>query len=177
MSKATVVMLVGPEYEDLEVWYPKLRLEAAGYNVPLVGIGDAEYRGKHGYPCPVDAHVTEFSTAELAGVFAPGGWAPDKIRRHPAALDVVRRVDREGGMVATICHGPWILISAGILKGRQLTSTVGIRDDVVNAGGQWIDAPVVVDGNLLSARVPNDLPAFGEAMVAWLTARSAGKMA
>jgi protease I len=173
MLKPIVVMLVGPEYEDLEVWYPKLRLEAAGYHVPVVGLGEASYRGKHGYPCPVDGVADDFSTAELAGIFAPGGWAPDKIRRDLPTLDLVRRVNGEGGMVATICHGPWILISAGIVKGRKMTSTVGIRDDVVNAGAQWVDAPVVVDGNILSSRVPKDLPEFGEAMVHWLAANRA----
>ncbi len=170
-SKGTVLMLVGPEYEDLEVWYPKLRLEAAGYDVPLAGLGDNLYLGKHGYPCKTSKRVEDFSTAKLAGVFAPGGWAPDKIRRSQAALDIVRRVHTEGGLVATICHGPWILISAGIVKGRRLTSTVGIRDDIQNAGADWVDAPVVVDGNIISARVPSDLPAFGEAMVDWLRDR------
>jgi len=170
-SKGTILMLVGPEYEDLEVWYPKLRLEAAGYSVPVAGLGESSYAGKHGYPCKTDGSVDEFSTAKLAGVFAPGGWAPDKIRRVPAALDIVRRVNAEGGLVATICHGPWILISAGIVRGRRMTSTVGIRDDVLNAGAEWVDAPLVVDGNLLSARVPADLPLFGEALVDWLAAR------
>src|SRR5712664_1664361 len=114
-----ILMLVGPEYEDLEVWYPKLRLEEAGFEVKLAGLGEAEYRGKHGYPCKVD------------GSIAPGGWAPDKIRRDPDALQRVREVHAAGKMVATICHGPWVLISAGIVRGRRLTSTVGIRDDVV----------------------------------------------
>jgi protease I len=172
LASRTILMLVGPEYEDLELWYPKLRLEAAGYTVPVAGLGENSYQGKHGYPCSVDGKTADFSTANLAGIFAPGGWAPDKIRRDMATLDLVRRVNAEGGLVATICHGPWILISAGILRGRRLTSTVGIRDDVRNAGAHWIDAPVVEDGNLLSARVPKDLPAFGEAIVAWLDRRS-----
>src|SRR5690242_18416194 len=168
MSRGKVLMLVGPEYEDLEVWYPKLRLEAAGYSVPVAGLGDVQYRGKHGYPCPTDGRTTDFDAADLTGIFAPGGWAPDKIRRDKGALDLVRKVHESGGLVATICHGPWILISAGIAKGRQMTSTVGIRDDVVNAGAKWVDAPVVVDGNLLSSRTPKDLPEFGEALVKWL---------
>ena len=171
MNSGTVLMLVGPEYEDLEVWYPKLRLEAAGFRVPIAGLGDVQYRGKHGYPCTVDGSVADFNAAELTGVFAPGGWAPDKIRRDKAVLNLVRTVHRNGGLVATICHGPWILISADIVRGRQLTSTVGIRDDVVNAGAKWIDAPVVEDGNILSSRTPKDLPEFGEALVRWLTAR------
>ena len=165
MAKGTVLILVGPDYEDLEVWYPKLRLEEAGYETRLVGIGESSYRGKHGYPCPVDGHVREARADELVGILAPGGWAPDKLRRDAAVLALVREVHEAGKMVATICHGPWILISAGIVRGRTLTSTVGIRDDLVNAGARWVDAPVVVDGNIVSARVPKDLPAFGAAMV------------
>jgi len=111
--------------------------------------------------------------ANLAGVLAPGGWAPDKLRRDRGVLDLVSGVHERGGMVATICHGPWILISAGIVRGRRLTSTVGIRDDVVNAGAEWVDQAVVVDRNIISSRVPKDLPAFGEAMVDWLRAREA----
>ncbi len=165
MSKGTILMLVGPDYEDLEVWYPKLRLEEAGYVVKCAGLGEKEYRGKHGYPCFTDGHVRDFAANTLAGIIAPGGWAPDKLRRDPDVLERVREVHRAGKMVATICHGPWILISAGILRGRKLTSTVGIRDDVVNAGAEWIDQPSVIDGNLVSARVPRDLPAFGTAML------------
>ena len=162
----TVLMLVGPEYEDLEVWYPKLRLEEAGYQVPLAGLGDsAEYRGKHGYPCKVDGRISDFPAAGLAGIVAPGGWAPDKVRRDPEALRRVREVHEAGKLVATICHGPWVLISAGIVRGRKLTSTIGIRDDLLNAGAEWIDAPSVIDGNLVSARLPRDLPAFGKAML------------
>ena len=173
MTQPTVLILTGPEYEDLEVWYPKLRLEEAGYRTPIAGLGDASYRGKHGYPCPVDGHAKDFRAAELAGILAPGGWAPDKIRRDRAVLDLVRGVHEAGGLVATICHGPWILISAGIVRGRRLTSTVGIRDDLVNAGATWVDEPVVVDGNIVSSRVPADLPVFGRAIVDWLASRAA----
>ena len=160
-----ILVLVGPDYEDLEVWYPRLRLEEAGFEVKLAGLGEREYRGKHGYPCPVDGHVRDFPAAGLAGLLAPGGWAPDKLRRDPEVLQRVREVHQAGGLVATICHGPWILISAGIVRGRRLTSTVGIRDDVVNAGAEWVDEPAVIDGNLVSARVPADLPAFARAML------------
>jgi protease I len=107
----------------------------------------------------------------LAGVLAPGGWAPDKLRRDAAVLDLVRGVHAHGGLIATICHGPWILISAGIVRGRRMTSTVGIRDDLVNAGALWTDEAVVQDGNIISSRVPKDLPAFGEALVRWFDAR------
>src|SRR4051812_37261252 len=107
----TVLMLAGPEYEDLELWYPKLRLEAAGYDVPVAGIGETAYVGKHGYPCKVDGNIEDFHAADLAGIFVPGGWAPDKIRRDRHALRLVRDVDEAGRLVGTICHGPWVLIS------------------------------------------------------------------
>ena len=175
MTTGTVLVLVGPEYEDLEVWYPKLRLEEAGYRTPIAGLGDPSYRGKHGYPCPVDGHVRDFRAHDLVGILAPGGWAPDKIRRDAAVLDLIRAMDASGKLVATICHGPWILISAGILRGRTLTSTVGIRDDVTNAGATWVDEPVVVDRNIISSRVPKDLPVFAKAMVDWLANASAGR--
>ena len=166
-----IAILVGPEYEDLEVWYPKLRLEAAGYAAPLVGAAGQTYAGKHGYPAPVELALADVDAATLAGVLVPGGWAPDKLRRDPAILELVRMVHSAGGLVATICHGPWVLISAGIVRGRRLTSTAGIRDDVVNAGAEWVDRAVVEDGNIISSRVPKDLPAFGEAVVAWLQRR------
>lgn len=165
MSRGTVLILVGPEYEDLEVWYPKLRLEEAGYETPLAGIGEPAYRGKHGYPAKMDGQVSDFVADTLAGILAPGGWAPDKLRRDPPLLRLVRQVHEQRKMVATICHGPWILISAGIVRGRRLTSTVGIRDDLVNAGATWVDEPCVIDGNIVSARVPGDLPTFGAAML------------
>jgi len=165
MTNGTIAVLVGPEYEDLEVWYPKLRLEEAGYHAPLVGMGESMYSGKWGYPAPVDINVRDLDPASLRGVLAPGGWAPDKLRRDPAVLELVRRVHEAEGLVATICHGPWILISAGILRGRTITSTVGIRDDVVNAGAEWVDQPAVIDGHIVSARVPKDLPAFAHAML------------
>ena len=165
MSKGTVAILVGPEYEDLEVWYPKLRLEEAGYSTPLTGMGEKKYMGKWGYPAPVDLQVEDVDPATLAGIVAPGGWAPDKLRRIPRVLDLVRAVDANKRMVATICHGPWVLISANIVRGRKLTSSVGIKDDVMNAGATWVDEPAVTDGNIVSARVPKDLPAFARAML------------
>jgi protease I len=173
VSKGTVAVFVGPEYEDLEVWYPKLRLEEAGYEAPLIGMGAASYNGKHGYPAKVDGNAADLDAASLVGILAPGGWAPDKLRRDKAVLDVIRAVNAAGSMIATICHGPWILISAGIVRGRRMTSTVGIRDDVVNAGAIWVDEEVVIDGNLISSRVPKDLPAFGAAMVEMLRGRTA----
>jgi len=164
-----VPVLVGPEYEDLEVWYPKLRLEEAGYAAPLIGTGETSYRGKHGYPCTVDGHVKDLAPETLAGLVAPGGWAPDKLRRDPAVLALVKAVHDGGGVIASICHGPWILISAGIVRGRRLTGSLGIKDDLINAGAIWVDAPAVIDGPIVSARVPKDLPAFMQAVLASLS--------
>ena len=166
--RGTILVLVGPEYEDLEVWYPKLRLEEAGFDTPLAGLGEPIYKGKHGYPCPVDGNVRDWNADQLSGIVAPGGWAPDKIRRDAHVLKLVRDVHAQGKLVATICHGPWILISAGIVRGRTLTSSPGIRDDLVNAGASWVDQEVVCDGNIISSRAPKDLPAFGKAAVEWL---------
>lgn len=165
------LILCGPEYEDLEIWYPKLRVEEAGYKTVLAGIGDEKYLGKHGYPHQVDTQVADLKAEDFCGVLAPGGWAPDKIRRDENALRLVRELNEANKIIATICHGPWILISAGIVRGRRLTSTVGIRDDVTNASALWEDSEVVVDGNFVSARVPKDLPAFGAALVQLLNAR------
>lgn len=170
MAKGTFLILVGPEYEDLEVWYPKLRVEEAGYDTVLAGIGEPSYTGKHGYPCPVDVQIKDVDSGRFVGLLAPGGWAPDKIRRDAHVLRIVREMHDAGKVVATICHGPWILISAGIVKGKRMTSTVGIRDDLVNAGAHWVDEPVVIDGNVISARVPKDLPAFGRDLVRLLDA-------
>ena len=164
----TILILVGPEYEDLEVWYPKLRLEEAGYEAPLAGIGEPRYSGKHGYPCVVDGHAKDWNAHDLAGIIAPGGWAPDKIRRNADVLQLVRDLHATGKLVATICHGPWILISAGIVRRRTLTSSPGIRDDVINAGANWVDQAVVCDDNIISSRAPKDLPLFGKACVEWL---------
>lgn len=168
MNKKRVAILIGPDYEELEVWYPKFRLESAGFDAPLVGTEGLTFKGKYGYPAPVELALGSIDPATLAGVVAPGGWAPDKLRRDPKVLDLVRAVHVKGGMVATICHGPWILVSAGIVRGKRMTSTVGIRDDVVNAGATWVDEAVVVDRNIISSRVPKDLPVFGEAMLTWL---------
>jgi protease I len=165
VMSSTFLILVHNDYEDLEVWYPKLRLEEAGFTVKLAGLGEPSYRGKHGYPCPTDGHVKDFAAKDLAGILAPGGWAPDKLRRDPDVLARVREINDQKKLVATICHGPWILISAGILRGKRMTSTVGIRDDVINAGAEWVDQPAVIDGNIVSARVPKDLPAFAQAML------------
>ncbi|MGE0482165.1 MAG: type 1 glutamine amidotransferase domain-containing protein [Phycisphaerae bacterium] len=165
-----VLIFVGDDYEDLELWYPKLRLEEAGAAVTLAGQeAGRRYTGKWGYPCASEAAVAALSAEQFDGVIVAGGWMPDKLRRDPSVLGLVRDLNAAGKLVASICHGPWVNISAGVVRGVRMTSTPALRDDLTNAGAQWVDAPVVVDRNHVSSRRPADLPAFMEKVVGWLT--------
>lgn len=161
-----ILIFVGDDYEDLELWYPKLRLIEAGAEVTVAGPkAEAAYRGKHGYPCVSDAAVAEVTADAFDGVVIPGGWMPDQLRRDPKVLALVRHFAEARKLVASICHGPWINISAGVCKGVRTTSTPGIRDDLVNAGAVWVDEAVVVDRHFVSSRRPADLPAFCEKII------------
>ncbi len=155
-------------YEDLELWYPKLRLEEAGFAVRLAGPELKTYAGKHGYPATADMLLSEVQSQPFCGLLIPGGFMPDKLRRDARVLALTREFFEQGKLVAFICHGGWIPISAKILKNRKTTGSLGIKDDLENAGAIWVDAPVVVDGNLISSRTPKDLPAFALAMVKYL---------
>ena len=155
-----VLIPIGPLYQDLEVWYPKLRLTEAGADVTCAGIGDKTYYGKNGYPIDVALQIEECSAADFDAVIIPGGWAPDKIRLNKHAVDLVRTMNNEGKVVAAICHAGWVLVSAGILEGKKATSYIAIKDDMIAAGADWTDGEVVVDGNLITSRKPEDLPAF-----------------
>lgn len=156
-----VVVLAEDMYEDPELWYPYYRMKEAGATVTLVGTGSAEtYSSKHGYPVRVDARADDIRAADVDAVIIPGGFAPDRLRRYPAVLRLVREAFEAGKVVAAICHGPWVLVSAGVLRGRTATSVSAIKDDVTNAGAEWVDREVVRDGNLITSRTPADLPAF-----------------
>lgn len=165
MKKA--VVLIASDYQDLEVWYPILRLREAGWKVVSAGVESKDkYKGKWGYPITVDTMVEEISADAYDTVIVPGGWAPDIIRRNQSAVDLVHKMHASGKTVAAICHAGWVLVSAGILKGKRCTSFVAIKDDMVNAGANWVDEDVVVDGNLITSRTPDDLPAFCKAILA-----------
>ena len=165
-----VVVLAEETYEDLELWYPVLRLREAGAAVIIVGSGSASaYRSKHGYPVAVDTSADHVSPGEVDALIIPGGYAPDRLRRYPAVLKLVKGVFDRGKVVAAICHAGWVPISAGIVKGKRVTSVGAIKDDLVNAGAQWEDSEVVVDGNLITSRDPDDLPAFCRAIIAALS--------
>jgi protease I len=167
LSGRKIAILVGNMYQEMEVWYPIYRFQEAGASVVTVGATQGEtYTSKHGYPVKCDLAFDDARPAGFDGVIVPGGYAPDQIRRHPAANQFVKDMDTEGKLVAAICHGPWVLCSAGgMLKGRQATSFFAIKDDVINAGAHWVDAEVVVDKNLVTSRKPEDLPAFCRASI------------
>jgi len=163
-----VLLLAGPLYEDLELWYPKIRLEEEGVVTTVAGLGERTYQGKRGYPVTVDVNVDQVEAAGFDGLVIPGGFAPDQLRRSAKVLDVTREMYQAGKPVAFICHAGWVPISAKILKGKRATSVRAIKDDMENAGVIWEDRAVVVDGNLISSRTPADLPQFCRALLAAL---------
>jgi protease I len=155
------LQLVDEAFEDLELWYPVYRMREAGVDVTLAGKEiNRTYYGKHGVPAIAEVCFSEVDPTDYDGLLIPGGWAPDKLRRYPEVLDIVRHMDREGKIIGQICHAGWVLVSANVLKGKNVTSTPAIRDDLVNAGARWIDEPVVSHGLLVSAKGPADLPAY-----------------
>ncbi len=161
-----ILFFAAPQYEDLELWYPKIRLEEEGATTVVAGCTDERtYHGKKGYPVTVDTHVDDVNSDQFDGLVIPGGYAPDIMRRNRKLLEITSRIFKAGKPVAFICHAGWVPISAGIVKGRRGTSVGAIRDDLVNAGLEWEDSPVVVDGNLISSRTPADLPRFLPALI------------
>lgn len=159
-------MFVDDIYEDLELWYPKLRLVEAGAEVIVAGPqAGAHYAGKHGYPCTSDVAIGDVRAGDFDGVVIPGGFAPDKLRRDPRVLDLVRELAAGGKLVAAICHAGWIPISAGVYRGVRVTGSLGIKDDLINAGAAWEDAAVVADRHFISSRKPDDLPDFCRAIL------------
>ena len=167
----TLLTFVDEIYEDLELWYPKLRLEEAGYGMRLAAPELKTYHGKHGYPTRADLLLSAAKSEDFCGLLVPGGFMPDKLRRDARVLSLTREFFEQGKLVAFVCHGGWIPISAKILKGRRATGSLGIKDDLENAGAIWVDEPVVVDGNLISSRTPVDLAPFARAMVDFLQRR------
>lgn len=161
LKNKNIAILAEDQYEDLELWYPLLRMQEAGANVVVVGMPDLRtFESKHGYPVNVSAVASDVFPDDFDAIIIPGGYAPDKMRRHQAMLDLVRDMFDQGKTVAMICHAGWVGISAGIVDGKRVTSTTAIRDDLVNAGAEWLDEEVVQDGNLITSRSPKDLPAF-----------------
>ena len=166
-----ILILVETFYNEFEFWYPFYRLKEAGAQVTVVGSGSAEiYHSKAGLPAKADVAAQMVSAAEFDGIIIPGGYAPDHMRRYPAMVDLVRSFAEAGKLVAAICHAGWMLVSADIIRDRTVTSYFSIKDDLVNAGGNWVDEAVVVDGHLVTSRTPDDLPAFMRAIIGRLGA-------
>jgi protease I len=159
------LILIGPDFEDREVFYPFYRLKEAGISVTTAGIGAKDYKGKYGVPLSVDGQCEDYLNEHWDLVIAPGGWAGDKIRMNQAALHITKTTHQQGRLIAAICHGGWVLASAKVLEGVKCTSYVAIKDDMINAGGHWVDEEVVVDKGVVTSRTPDDLPAFCKAML------------
>jgi protease I len=161
-----IAILVETLYEDLELWYPLLRLREEGAETMILGPGTATvYNSKHDYPATVDGNVDVNEVNRFDAVVIPGGYAPDHMRRHPVMVEFVRQMAKSGKIVAAICHAGWMLASADIIQGKNVTCYYSIKDDVINAGGKYRDEEVVVDGNIITSRQPDDLPAFCRAII------------
>jgi protease I len=156
-----VAVLVEQQYQEMEVWYPIYRLREAGCTVTVVGPEAGQsYPSKLGYPCKSDKAAQGCKAEDFDAVVVPGGFAPDFMRRTEAMIRLVSNMAEQGKIVAAICHGPWVLCSTQALKGKKATCFMAIKDDVINAGAKYIDAEVVRDGNIITSRKPDDLPAF-----------------
>ena len=167
LTGKTVAIYADNMYQEMELWYPLYRLQEAGARVVVAGAEAGKtYTSKLGYPATSEAAYKDLNSAKFDGVIVPGGFAPDHMRRHLEASAFVKAMDAHGKLTAAICHGPWMLCSADVLRGRKATSFFAIKTDVVNAGAEWSDAEVVRDRNLVTSRKPEDLPAFMKACLA-----------
>ncbi len=166
MADRNAVILLENIYEDMEFWYPYYRLQEEGYTVTVVAPEkNTEYVSKHGYPAFSDATAKEVNPDYIDVLVVPGGYAPDKLRRYPDILDLVRGVYEKGAVVAAICHAGWVLISAGITKGKRMTCVPAIKDDVINSGAHYVDEELVIDGSIVTSRTPADLPVFVQGII------------
>jgi len=175
LAGKNVAVITDSMYEDLEVWYPVIRLREAGAQVKILSIHDPGFtiKSEHGYEAKVDGSIASASADEFDAVVLPGGMAPDELRRHEAVLKFLRDADKKNLVIASICHGPQLLISADVVRGRTMTCVDSIKSDLVNAGVNYVDQEVVRDGNLISSRTPEDLPAFGRELLSELSQKKA----
>ena len=170
LSGKRIALLAEDHYQELELWYPLLRLQEAAAQVTVVGQATGKiHTSKLGYPVTADIAASEVSCQDYDAVVIPGGYAPDLMRRNPAMVGLVRDAYHKGKIVAAICHAGWMLVSADIVRGKRLTSFISIKDDMVNAGANWVDEPVVRDGKLITSRVPLDLPFFCKEIISTLS--------
>jgi len=162
-----IAILAEEDFEDSELIVPMWGMKNAGAKVLIVGSGSKEiYQGKRGsVAIRVDATADKVKAEDFDAIIIPGGYAPDKMRRHQSMVDLVRKAHDLGKLVAAVCHGPQLLISADIVRGRRLTSWPSVAAELKNAGAEWVDEPVVQDGNLITSRKPADLPRFNKAII------------
>ncbi|MGD8268519.1 MAG: type 1 glutamine amidotransferase domain-containing protein [Desulfobacterales bacterium] len=161
-----IMIFVEKTYNDREFWYPYYRLQEAGAEVLIVAPeAGVTYTGAAGIPVESEAAAEDLNPADFDGLVIPGGYAPDHMRRHPVMVKLVREMAAAGKVVAAICHAGWMLVSADVLRGKTATAFFAIKDDMVNAGAQWVDQDVAVDGKLITSRQPGDLPAFLRAII------------
>lgn len=166
LKNKKLLTIVSPNFDDLELWYPIIRLREEGATVIVAGeLGNHTYTGKYGVSVNTDLSFTDVKIEEYDGILIPGGWAPDYLRRLPEVLEFVRYMDKHKKLITHICHAGWVLVSAGILKGVRTTSTPAIKDDLINAGANWVNEGTVVDGHIISARNPGDLPTYLPAII------------
>ncbi|XAM01106.1 type 1 glutamine amidotransferase [Phycisphaeraceae bacterium D3-23] len=167
VSGKRILIFLGDDYEDMELQYPKYRLREAGCGVVVAGLEKGvTHKGKHGYPQVSEARLADLDAKDFDGLVVPGGWMPDKLRRYDEVKRLTADIHTQGKMLGSICHGAWINISADVVKGYRYTSTPGLTDDLVNAGvSAWVDEETVVDRHHVSARKPDDCPAFCKAMI------------
>ena len=168
----TIATLVAEGVEDLEYYVPLMRLQEEGANVLTAALDLKPIHGKNGLEIKPDTKIESLHANDLFALILPGGWAPDKLRRHSAVKDLVQDMDSQGKTIGIICHGGWIPISAGIMQGRRATGSVGIKDDILNAGGTWVDEPAFREGNLVWGRVVADIPDFCRELVLALTEKA-----
>jgi len=171
MDPTKVLLLAADLFEDIELLYPLYRLQEEDIEVTVAGVDDSPVKGKKGHgPVAVDTTVDQVAAADFDALVIPGGYAPDRMRMRHAMVDLTKAIAAAGKPVAAICHGPQMLISAGLLRGRTVTCWPSIAIDVTNAGGRYVDRPVVTDGNLITSRKPDDVPQFTAALIGALEA-------
>ncbi|MBN1992023.1 MAG: type 1 glutamine amidotransferase [Anaerolineae bacterium] len=160
-----IAIFVEDLFEDLEFWYPYYRLKEEGASITAIGPKARSYTGKHGVPATADVGIDEVNAKEFDALVIPGGYSPDKMRRTPAMVEFVKQSHLAGKLVASICHGPWMLASAEIINDTKLTSFFSIKDDMIHAGADWVDEEAVFDNNIITSRNPDDLPAFCQKII------------
>jgi protease I len=169
LNNAKILILLGEDFEDLELFYPKYRMTEAGAKVVVAGIKAGEkYKSKHEYPCQADISFDDVKVSDFSALIIPGGFAPDKLRKIPKVLEIVKQFNADKKLIAYICHAGWVLISAKVIEGVKCTSYDTLKDDMINAGANWVDEAVVVDRNIISSRRPDDLPVFCKAILKYL---------